>query len=312
MSKTQAVLDAFQQESISTNSMPSVDEAEKFCRNLALSHYENFIVASVFLPPHLKQHFYNIYSYCRVSDDLSDEMGDPQKSLHLLDRWEQELEACYLGTAHHPVFVALTKTIDLFDLPILPFSNLLKAFKQDQIQTRYETYDQLLEYCKYSANPVGHLVLFLCGYRDAERQQLSDFTCTALQLANHWQDIGKDLVNLDRIYIPQEDMDHFGYSESDLRAQICDERFVSLIRYEIQRTRELFLQGFKLCELVDPPMSGEIELFGRSGLELLRQIENVHYDVFRKRPTINKWNRFKILFQYWWKSRDRSSSFIEK
>lgn len=311
MSKTQTAYYRFDIKPNSTTPVASVEEAEQFCRKLALSHYENFMVASFFLPPHLKQHFYNIYSYCRISDDLADETDDPQKSLQLLDRWEQELEDSYKGTPHHPVFVALSKTIDVFDIPILPFSDLLKAFKQDQIQTRYQTYDQLLDYCKHSANPVGHLVLYLCGYRDQERQQLSDFTCTALQLVNHWQDIGRDLVNLNRIYLPQEDMDRFGYCESDLCAQLCDERFISLMKFELQRARELFLQGFKLCELVDPPLSGEIELFGRAGLELLREIENVRYDVFRHRPTINNWKRFKILFQYWWKSRNRSSSFNE-
>ncbi len=120
-----------------------------------------------------------------------------------------------------------------------------------------------------------------------------------MQLANHWQDVARDLFELDRIYLPQEDQERFGYGESDLRSQICDERFASLMRLEVGRARELFLQGLKLCNLVEPPLSLEIKLFGRSGLELLRKIEEVGYDVFRQRPTLSKWNRFTILLRCW-------------
>ena len=169
-----------------------MEEARQYCRNLARSHYENFSVATWFLPQRLRQHFFNVYAYCRISDDLGDEVGDHDTSLRLLDEWEAELEECYRGSPRHPVFVALADTVRQFDIPKQTFADLLTAFRQDQSVTRYETFEDMLGYCHYSANPVGRLVLYLCGYRDAERQKLSDFTCTALQLANFWQDVSVD------------------------------------------------------------------------------------------------------------------------
>jgi squalene synthase HpnC len=273
----------------------NLETARTFCRNLALSHYENFLVASVFLPRRLKQHFYNVYAYCRVSDDLADEAGSPAVALELLWRWQQELRDCYRGQTRHPVFIALSDTIASFDIPMEPFTHLLEAFVQDQSRTRYETFEQLLGYCRYSANPVGRLVLYLCGYRDEERQQLSDRTCTALQLANHWQDVARDLIQSDRVYLPREDMERFGYGEGDLRAQACDERFAALMRLEVGRDRNLFYEGLRLRQLVDPRLSMEIELFGRCGLEVLRRIEAAQYDVFRRRPVLSPWDRVKII-----------------
>ena len=277
----------------------SLKDAESYCKRLAKTHYENFIVASVFLPSYLRQHYYNIYAYCRISDDLGDETSSPTLSLELLKQWEEELQSCFEGHPHHPIFIALRETIERFQIPITPFANLLEAFKRDQIKNRYATYDELLDYCRYSANPVGHLVLYLMGYRDAERRAISDKTCTALQLTNHWQDIGRDLVRLNRIYIPLEDMHHFGYTEADLAAQTCNESFVELMRLEIDRARSLFQEGQKLRDCVSPSHAMDIELFSRCGLEILRQIELAHYDVFRRRPTLTKWNSLRILAQSW-------------
>src|SRR3984893_6673826 len=158
---------------------PTPAEARDYCARLARTHYENFSVASWFLPRRLRQHFFNVYAYCRISDDLGDEVGDAAASLVLLDQWQQELDACYDGAPRHPVFVALADTVREFDIPKREFSDLLRAFRTDQAITRFEPFNALLAYCRYSANPVGHLVLSLCGYRDAERQHLSDFTCTA-------------------------------------------------------------------------------------------------------------------------------------
>jgi len=196
---------------------PSQSEAQEYCRHLARTHYENFSVATWFLPERLRQHFYSVYAYCRISDDLGDEVDHPAASLQLLDEWEAELHACYAGSPRHPVFVALAETVPKFDIPMQPFADLLKAFRQDQTITRYPTFNDLLGYCRYSANPVGHLVLYLCGYRDAERQALSDFTCTALQLANFWQDVSVDYAK-GRIYLPLEDMQHYKVSERDIAA----------------------------------------------------------------------------------------------
>src|SRR5208282_2919714 len=184
---------------------PSLAEAREYCRRLARSHYENFSVASWFLPERLRQHFFSLYAYCRIADDLGDEVGDAAVSLQLLDEWQRELNACYAGDPRHPVFVALAETVRQFEIPKHEFADLLTAFRQDQRTSRYETFSDLLGYCRYSANPVGHLVLYLCGYSDAERQRLSDTTCTALQLANFWQDVAVDLEK-DRVYIPLEAM----------------------------------------------------------------------------------------------------------
>jgi squalene synthase HpnC len=287
---------------------PSLQEAHRFCRALARAHYENFIVATVFLPAHLRQHFYNIYAYCRVSDDLGDESGNPRLALDLLKQWQEELEACYQGEVRHPIFVALRETIESFRIPIEPFADLLEAFRRDQVKTRYGTYEELLDYCRYSANPVGRLVLYLGGYRDPERQALSDCTCTALQLANHWQDIHVDLTRLNRIYLPLQDMEKQRYSEADLRAERCDDRFARIMQLEIERTKDLFLKGLKLADLVDVRLALDIELFGRCGLELLDRIEAVKYDVFRQRPTLGRWARVKLL-ALCWQSRRRSKTY---
>lgn len=278
----------------------SLPEAREYCRKLAQSHYENFVVATFFLPRELKQHFYNLYTYCRISDDLGDEAGDPTTALTLLERWESELHACYEGQRKHPAFIALAETIDAFGIPMTPFADLLAAFKQDQTKTRYATWEELLDYCRYSANPVGRLVLYLFRYTDAERQQLSDDTCTALQLANHWQDIAPDLERLNRVYLPKEDMDRFGYTEADLQKQICDDRFVALMRFEVDRARSLFDRGLKLSQMVDRKLSLDVEMFGRSGLEILRLIESAGYDVFRRRPVLGKWRRIQMLAGIWW------------
>src|SRR5271169_2838140 len=197
---------------------PSLAEARQYCVRLARSHYENFPVVTWFLPKHLHQHFYNVYAYCRISDDLGDEVGDKQQSLILLDQWEAELRQCYSGEPRHPVFVALRETVREFDIPQHEFSDLLQAFRQDQLVTRYPRFDDLVGYCQNSANPVGHLVLYLCGYQDAERQKLSDFTCTALQLANFWQDVSVD-YDKGRIYLPLEDFARYSITEEDLAAK---------------------------------------------------------------------------------------------
>jgi squalene synthase HpnC len=286
-----------------THEARSPEEARAFCRRLAHSHYENFLVGSIFLPAELRQHFYNIYAFCRMSDDLGDETGDAKLALRQLEAWEAELHACYKGTTKHVVLVALRDTIETFEIPIQPFLDLLHAFRLDQTKTRYRTYDELLDYCRYSANPVGRLVLYLGRYSDQERQEMADNTCTALQLANHWQDIHRDLVQLNRIYVPLEDMERFGYTENDLMARVCDTRFVDLMRLEIERTRLLFTEGLKLCSRVAPDLAFDIELFGRCGLEILRRIEGVGYDVFRRRPRLRKVDRLKLLAQCWWSNR---------
>jgi squalene synthase HpnC len=274
----------------------SVAEAERYTRSLATHHYENFNVASWLLPKRLHQHFYNVYSYCRWADDLGDEIADPARALELLDEWEQELRDCYAGNPSHPVFVALRETIRACDIPIEPFSNLLVAFRQDQSIHRYPTWNAMLGYCRYSANPVGRLVLYLCGYRDAERQQLSDATCTALQLTNSWQDVGRDLKR-DRIYIPLEALAAHGLTEDDIVARRFDARYVSLMKELIARTRGFFQQGMPLAECVDSALRVDIEMFSRGGLAVLDSIEAIGYNTLQHRPSIPKSKQLRLLLR---------------
>jgi squalene synthase HpnC len=273
---------------------PSEAEAREYCRRLARSHYENFSVASWFLPERLRQHFFNVYAYCRISDDLGDEVGDTGASLQLLDQWETELNACYDGYPRHPVFVALAETVRKFEIPKREFANLLTAFRQDQSITRYETFDLLLGYCRYSANPVGHLVLYLCGHRDSDRQQLSDYTCTALQLANFWQDVSADFAK-GRIYLPLEDLRRFGVSEEIIRDGKNTSAFCEMVEFEVERAREWFAQGLPLIAKVDRALATDIELFSRGGQEVLNAIERQNYAVLGKRPAISKTRKLALV-----------------
>jgi squalene synthase HpnC len=273
---------------------PSLEEAQAYCRRLARSHYENFSVATWFLPERLRQHFYNVYAYSRISDDLGDEVGDPTASLHLLDQWQIELAACYAGTPRHPVFVALAETVRQFEIPQHEFSDLLTAFRQDQTVTRYETFADLLGYCLNSANPVGHLVLYLCGYRDAERQKLSDFTCTALQLANFWQDVSVDYAK-GRIYLPLEDLRRFSVSEQDLAANRNTPAFCEMMRFEVERARDWFKQGMPLIGKVDKELAIDLDLFRRGGLEILNAIEKQGFAVLGRRPSISKPRKLALV-----------------
>lgn len=273
---------------------PTPRQAQEYCRRLARSHYENFSVATWFLPERLRQHFFNVYAYCRISDDLGDEVGDPTASLQLLDQWERELDACYAGSPRHPVFVALAETVRVCGIPQQPFAGLLRAFRQDQTVTRYESFEELLGYCLYSANPVGHLVLHVCGYHDAERQRLSDFTCTALQLANFWQDVSVD-YSKGRIYLPLEDLRKHGVSEGDIAGANNSPAFRELMRFEVLRARDWFQHGLALVEKVDRALAIDIELFNRGGQEILNAIERQDYAVLGHRPVISKPRKLALV-----------------
>jgi squalene synthase HpnC len=263
----------------------TTEEAFAYCRRIALGHYENFTVVSWLLPRPLRPHMYAVYAYCRGVDDLGDEAeGD---RLALLDEWESELRRCYGGQPRHPVFLALRETIRAFDIPPEPFLRLVEANRRDQRVSRYRTYEELLDYCTYSANPVGHLVLYLFGYRDGRRQRLADATCTALQLTNFWQDVSRDLEK-GRIYIPLEEMARFGYGEEDLLARRCDERFRRLMAFQVSRTRELFRQGLGLVPMVRGRLRLDLRLFTLGGLAVLDAIEGIGFDVLHRRPALSR------------------------
>ncbi|HLZ43579.1 MAG TPA: squalene synthase HpnC [Candidatus Sulfotelmatobacter sp.] len=273
---------------------PGLAEAREYCARLARTHYENFSVATWFLPRRLRQHFFNVYAYCRISDDLGDEVGDTAASLALLDQWHAELDACYDGSPKHPVFVALAETVRQFEIPKHEFSDLLTAFRQDQTVTRFETFSDVLGYCHYSANPVGHLVLYLCGYRDTERQQLSDYTCTALQLANFWQDVSVDYAK-GRIYLPLEDLRRFAVTEADFAGRRNTPAFCELMKFEVERAHDWFQQGLPLVGKVDRELAIDLELFTRGGQEILRAIERQGYAVLGNRPAISKARKLALV-----------------
>ncbi|NLC55779.1 MAG: squalene synthase HpnC [Armatimonadetes bacterium] len=265
----------------------SVAEARRWCERLARAHYENFTVLSWLLPRYLRPHVATLYAYCRCADDLADETGDPAEALRRLDHWERELERCYAGDAEHPVFVALRETIATFAIPSEPFHDLLVAFRQDQRVTRYDTYEALLGYCRYSANPVGRLVLLLCGYRDPERQHLSDCVCTALQLTNFWQDVARD-AEKGRIYLPREDRERFGCTEEQIARRHFTPQFGALIRFEVERTWALFQQGALLEHRLDGWARVYVGLLARGGQEVLRAIERQGCDVLTRRPALSR------------------------
>lgn len=279
----------------------NLDDSLAYCRGLSGAHYENFHVVSLLLPKRLHQDFFNVYAYCRWADDLGDEFGDPQRSLALLEWWSNELNAMYEGRTRHPVFVALKTSIDQHAIPKEPFADLIRAFVQDQTKTRYQTYDEVLDYCVYSANPVGRLVLHLCGYADADRIRLSDETCTALQLANHWQDVRRDYADRNRIYVPADVLQAHGGSletlEGDLKSgqarQVVKKAFADLVR----RAQLLFEQGLPLADTLDRRLAIDIELFSRGGMAILDKIREQDYDPIVARPRVGKAERIGLLLR---------------
>ena len=274
------------------------------CENLAKTHYENFSVGSRLLPKHLRKHFYSIYAFSRGVDDLGDE-ADGDK-FALLNQWESELDVCYAITPSsqpkHPYFVALTETIRVFDIPAEPFKRLIEANRRDQTITKHQTYEDLLEYCTYSANPVGHLVLFLSGIRDPKLHELANKTCTGLQLANFWQDISVD-IEIGRIYVPLEDIEQFGVSEQQITNRQFDNNFRNLMKFEVDRARQLFVDGYSLADHIDSTIRSDFALFSRGGLEILKAIERQNYNVLASRPRISKLGKAKIFASTWLRSK---------
>lgn len=273
---------------------PSIAEAREYCRRLATTHYENFSVASRLLPRELQQHFYNVYGYCRWADDLADETNDPERSLALLDWWEEELRACYAGQSQHPVFVALAETIAEFQIPIEPFLDLLRAFRQDQTTPRYATFDELLGYCRGSADPVGRLVLSLGRSRDETNDVLSDSICTGLQLANFWQDVRRDRAK-GRIYLPQDDLVRFGVGEADLDRPTATPEFRRLLKFEVDRAEVFLRRGLPLVARMPRGLNGDIWLFAQGGLRILAKIRALDYDVLHERPRVTKFDQMRLL-----------------
>ena len=269
--------------------------AEAITGHLAHSHYENFSVVSILLPRRLRQDFCNIYAFCRVADDLGDEVEDRAESLRLLGLFRGMTRECHAGSATAALFVALAGTIRKYDIPLKPFLDLIDAFEQDQRIVRYDTFEQVVDYCRRSADPVGRLVLYMSGYRDEHRQGLSDKICTALQLTNFWQDVRRDIVDRDRIYLPRESMDRFGVGESQIREGRCDDNYRKLIRFEVDRAEKLFDEGHALLPLLNRSIRPQISLFAKGGRAILRAIRRQDYDTLSHRPSLSKGQKGRLV-----------------
>jgi len=305
----------------------TLPDSDAYCASITKSHYENFTVGSWLLPKNMLKHIYALYSYCRSVDDLGDEdmptsldhQGPLQcdsdralnpellyqvddlegrRRLNLLDQWELKLKSCYSGTPEHPIFVSLQRTIVEFNLPIEPFLKLIEANRMDQEKHRYSTYSQLLDYCDHSANPVGRLFLSIFGYCDSDLHELSDATCTALQLTNFWQDVKRDYLN-GRIYIPLEDLISFGCTENDLGPGTPSENYREMMKFQESRTMELYRKGAILTEKLDGDVKLDVALFSKGGIAILETIKKRHYDVFTKRPTLSKGRKIGLFINTW-------------
>lgn len=273
----------------------SLNASFQYCSKIATEHYENFPVGSWIIPKEKRRYVHAIYAFARQADDFADEKGYREEDrLHLLEDWRKRLDGCIKGEPEDPIFIALKETIERYDIPVELLKDLIAAFKMDIVNKRYQKKTDLLGYCRYSANPVGRIVLYLFGYKDPELHRLSDFICTALQLTNFWQDIAVDL-NKDRIYLPVEDMERFGYAENELRSHALNDSFRDLLSSEIEFTRTLFRQGLPLCDRVGKGLSLELRAIWWGGMKILDKIEENGYDVFNQRPVITMLDKAKIL-----------------
>lgn len=271
--------------------------AWQHCRQIALRHYENFLVASVLLPRAMKQPFYNVYAFCRHADDLADQSPSPEIATERLAHWQEQLDRCFAGqSVDHPIFIALAHTIKQFDLQQRPFDDLLDAFRQDQIKTRYANFAELLDYCRRSANPVGHIVLRLAAADTPANVVLSDSICTGLQLANHWQDIARDFRS-GRVYLPQDALAAGGIDESMLGQPIACDRTKRVIASQCAQARQFLVDGLPLADRVPTWLASDIRLFAHGGLATLDAIARCDHDTLANRPTVSKLRQIALVLR---------------
>lgn len=278
----------------------SVDASFRYCEQLARGHYENFPVGSVLVPSNRRKHVYSIYAFARTADDFADEGYEADISVETrmarLDEWQKKLQDSYRGVADDPIFIALSETIRELRLPVALFEDLLSAFKQDVTKTRYRDFDEVLDYCSRSANPVGRLILLLFDYRDEKLHRMSDDVCTGLQLANFWQDVSID-IRKDRIYLPADEMAHYDVTEDDLRSGHFTERYASLMKYQVERTHEIFNRGRMLPKLVSGRLAIELRLTWLGGMRILERIEEQGFDTLRSKPMITSLDKIRLIVQ---------------
>jgi squalene synthase HpnC len=275
---------------------PTLAEAQLWCKTLATTHYENFHVATLFLPAALRPHFHSVYAFCRTSDDLGDEVADPATATQLLATWRSMLHECFATPerSKHPVFVALQPTIAACELPMQPFDDLISAFEHDQVYTQHESLATLEEYSRFSANPVGRLVLLVSGYRSDELMLLSDDICTGLQLANFYQDVVEDWQR-GRRYLPADAMRRFGVTDEQIAARRFDVNYHAMMAFLVDDARARLLRGQRITKQVDRDLAATLELFVNGGLAILDAIASQGYDTLRSRPVVTKLAKLRLL-----------------
>jgi squalene synthase HpnC len=278
----------------------SIDDAQAYCEKIAKAHYENFVITNHFTPPEVRNHIQNVYAFCRYGDDLGDDAPfPPDERMMLLQAWLEDLRIAHddnwNGTPRHPILIALAHTSKTFNIPIKPYEKLITAFMWDQERIQYSSWDELKQYCEHSADPVGHLFLYVYGHDNDELRHLADSTCTALQLANHWQDIRRDLVQ-GRRYLPLETMEKYQYTIEDYNNMIYDERWVKILKEEVDRAQALFDEGKKLWSKVDAHLAVDLEMFTLGGEEILKSIRKQRYNTWVKRPKVSKFKQIRLLF----------------
>jgi squalene synthase HpnC len=273
----------------------SIQSAFEYCEAMARRHYENFPVASLLLPRRQRRYVAAIYAFARTADDFADEGNKPaEERLALLDDWAQKLEAASRGDGQGPVFVALAETMRSTNLPMAPLSDLLTAFRMDVTTNRFATFDDVLHYCRHSANPVGRIILHLFGKAAPETIALSDSICTGLQLTNFWQDFAIDWTK-GRLYIPLEDIRQFGYTEREIVEKVTSDQFRALMRFEVERAKSYLLSGRLLTEQVGGRLGWELSLTLRGGLGILHRIESAGYDVISHRPAFRAVDKVRLV-----------------
>ncbi len=278
-----------------------INSSFKYCGDLTKRHYENFPVASLLIPKEKRKYIYAIYAFARAADDFADEPGiegGNEKRLALLDEWNGKLRDCFNGKAYDPIFIALGETVKDCKIPVELLENLLKAFRQDVVKCRYDNFDEVLSYCENSANPVGRLVLIIFGKHDEEMFVYSDKICTALQLANFWQDVSVD-IQKDRIYIPKDMMAKYKYDEQGLSQKNYNDSFAKIMNSLVEMTEQIFNEGKELLRLVKTEnmkrLSWELNLTWLGGMKILEKIKLLNYDVLNHRPKINAIDKIKLI-----------------
>ena len=276
---------------------PSLAEAQAWCKTLATTHYENFHVATFFLPKSLRPHFHSVYAFCRTSDDLGDEVGDTAIATRLLSAWRAMLHQCFAepGASRHPVYVALQPTIAACQLPREPFDDLITAFERDQVYTHHESLETLEDYSRYSANPVGRLVLLVSGYRDEELLRLSDEICTGLQLANFYQDVVPDWTERNRRYLPADAMARFGVTDAQIAERRFDANFAAMMKFLVDDARARLSRGQRISKVVERDLAATLDLFAKGGHAILDAIEAQGYNTLKSRPVVTKGAKVRLL-----------------